>query len=185
MNQLLRSEGSTTYAMLGMCSGCILNCVLDPLFIHTFGRAVAGAAGATALSKVFSCVALAIPYVRRKAMLELHLRYLYIDWENMKEVARMGIPAFLRMSLLSLGGIVTNNVARGFGTAVLAGIAVANKLDKSRLRISHWVKPYSISRRASTRESHRLSLKLGSNERSAPLSLAICNAWRVASRTPG
>lgn len=128
MNQLLRSEGSTTYAMLGMCSGCILNCVLDPLFIHTFGWAVAGAAGATALSKVFSCVVLAIPYIRRKAMLELHPKHLYIDWENVKEVARMGIPAFLRMSLLSLGGIVTNNVARDFGTAVLAGIAVANKL---------------------------------------------------------
>ncbi|MDD6678870.1 MAG: MATE family efflux transporter [Firmicutes bacterium] len=128
MNQLLRSEGSTTFAMVGMCSGCILNCALDPLFINTFQWGVAGAAGATALSKVFSCIILAIPYVRHTAMLEIHPRHLYIDKANMLEVARMGIPAFLRMSLLSLGGIVTNNVAKGFGTAVLAGIAVANKL---------------------------------------------------------
>lgn len=128
MNQLLRSEGSTTYAMVGMCSGCIINCVLDPIFINMLGWGVAGAAGATALSKVISCIVLAIPYVRHTAMLELHPRYLYIDKTNMTEVARMGIPAFLRMSLMSLGGIVTNNVAKTFGTAVLAGIAVANKL---------------------------------------------------------
>lgn len=128
MNQLLRSEGSTTYAMAGMCSGCILNCLLDPLFINVFSWGVAGAAGATALSKVISCIVLAIPYVRHTAMLELHKKYLYIDKTNMAEVARMGVPAFLRMSLMSLGGIVTNNVAKGFGTAVLAGIAVANKL---------------------------------------------------------
>ena len=128
LNQLLRSEGSTTYAMIGMCSGCILNCALDPLFINVLGWGVAGAAGATALSKVFSCIVLAIPYFTKRAMLEISPKHFYIDWENVKEVARMGVPAFLRMSLMSLGGIVTNNVAKGFGTAVLAGIAVANKL---------------------------------------------------------
>ena len=128
LNQLLRSEGSTTYAMVGMCSGCILNCLLDPLFINVLGWGVAGAAGATALSKLFSCIVLMVPYLTHHAMLEISPRHFYIDFENVKEVARMGIPAFLRMSLMSLGGIVTNNVAKGFGTAVLAGIAVANKL---------------------------------------------------------
>ena len=128
LNQLLRSEGSTTYAMVGMCSGCILNCLLDPLFINVLGWGVAGAAGATALSKLFSCIVLMVPYLTHHAMLEISPKHFYIDFENVKEVARMGIPAFLRMSLMSLGGIVTNNVAKGFGTAVLAGIAVANKL---------------------------------------------------------
>lgn len=128
MNQLLRSEGSTKIAMVGMCSGCILNCLLDPLFINVFQWGVGGAAAATALSKVFSCSVLAIPYIRKTAMLELSPKHLYFDKKNMLEVARMGIPVFLRMSLMSFGGIVSNNVAKDFGTAVLAGIAVANKL---------------------------------------------------------
>ena len=128
MNQLLRSEGSTTYAMWGMVSGCLLNCVLDPIFIYTFGLEVEGAALATALSKMFSCVVLAIPYLRHTAMLELSPKHLYFDKESTIEVARMGIPAFLRMSLMSLGGIITNNVAKGFSTSVLAAISVANKI---------------------------------------------------------
>ncbi len=128
LNQLLRSEGSTTYAMLGMVAGCLFNCVLDPLFINVFGLGVAGAAQATALSKIFSCVILAQPYIKKKTMLEIGRGHFYIDVDNLIEVARMGIPTFLRMSLMSFGGIVTNNVAKGFGTSVLAGIAVANKI---------------------------------------------------------
>jgi len=128
MNQLLRSEGSTTYAMWGMCSGCFLNIILDPLFINVFGWGVSGAAGATALSKMFSCCVLAIPYIKKTAMLELHFKHFKLKWDTMSEVAKMGVPAFLRMSLMSVGGIISNNVAKGFGTAVLAAISVANKL---------------------------------------------------------
>ena len=130
MNQLLRSEGSTTYAMIGMTSGCILNCFLDPLFIRTFGWGVGGAAAATALSKVCSCVVLAAPFVRHNTMLTLSPKLFSLDKDNMLEVARMGIPTFLRMSLMSLGGIITNNVAKGFGTAILAAISIANKCNK-------------------------------------------------------
>lgn len=130
MNQLLRSEGSTTYAMVGMCSGCFLNILLDPFFISVLGWEVAGAAFATALSKVFSCIVLAIPYWRKTAMLEIKLKYFELSNDIVKEVAKMGIPAFLRMSLMSIGGVITNHVAKGFGTAVLAAISVANKIYK-------------------------------------------------------
>ena len=128
MNQLLRSEGSTTLAMVGTVSGCLLNVLLDPIFISVFGWGVAGAAGATALSKVFSVIVLALPFITHRSMLEVSLKNFRPDRESASEVAKMGIPAFLRMSLMSVGGVITNNVAKGFGTAVLAGISVANKL---------------------------------------------------------
>jgi len=130
MNQLLRSEGSTTFAMWGMVSGCILNIILDPIFINVLGLEVAGAAMATALSKVFSFIVLSIPFIKRKAMLELKLRNFSFNADTMAEVAKMGIPTFIRMSLMSAGGIITNNVAKGFGTSVLAAISIANKLNR-------------------------------------------------------
>ena len=37
LNMCLRSEGSSTYAMIGIGFGGILNCFLDPLFIYKFG----------------------------------------------------------------------------------------------------------------------------------------------------
>ena len=130
MNQMLRSEGSSTYAMVGMTSGCIINCILDPIFIMVFHWGVAGAAAATALSKVISFTLLSMPYIRHTAMLEIHPKHFYFEKEAVLEVARMGVPTFFRFSLMSFGSVVTNNVAKGFGTAVLAGMAVANKLSR-------------------------------------------------------
>ncbi len=129
-NQLLRSEGSTTFAMIGMVSGCFLNIILDPIFIHVLGLEVAGAAMATAISKVVSACVLAYPFVMKHAMLDISPKNFKPDKEGMTEVARMGIPAFLRMSLMSFGGVITNRIAGSYDTAVLSGVAVANKLNR-------------------------------------------------------
>ena len=127
-NQLLRSEGSTTFAMIGMVSGCVLNIILDPIFINVFGWEVAGAAGATALSKVVSACVLAWPFIRKHAMLDISIKNFKVVKEDFLEVARMGVPAFLRMSLMSFGGVLSNRIAGRYDTAVLSGVAVANKL---------------------------------------------------------
>ncbi len=130
LNQLLRSEGSSMLAMVGMSSGCVLNCLLDPVFISVLGMEVKGAALATAISKVFSFCILLYPYAARKAVLSVAPKHFKVESDAVKEVARMGVPTFLRMALMSTGAILTNNVAKGFGTSVLAGIAIANKLSR-------------------------------------------------------
>lgn len=125
--QILRSEGSTRISMMGMVSGCVLNIALDPLFIFTFDLGVAGAAIATGLSKVLAFMVLLTPFLRGRSLLELKFKLFtpkkYIYWE----IARMGIPTFLRSSMLSISTIVTNNMAGGFGDAALAAVSVANR----------------------------------------------------------
>ena len=127
LSQLLRSEGSTKYSMFGMVSGCVLNIILDPIFINVFHLEVAGAAMATALSKVVSFMVLLSPFLRKRTMLELRRQYFTPRWSIYKEVGRMGIPSFLRSMLLSVSTVVTNNMAAGFGDTALAAVSVANK----------------------------------------------------------
>ncbi len=49
---LLRSEGATREAMIGMVSGSLLNIVLDPIFIFLLKMDVAGAAIATVIGNI-------------------------------------------------------------------------------------------------------------------------------------
>ncbi len=128
LNQLLKSEGNTTLAMVGTVSGCVINCFLDPLFIWKFRWEVAGAAGATALSKVISFLVLIYPFVRQKTVVHLSVKNIAFRKEDFLEVIKIGFPAFLRMSLLSFGGILTNRAAKVYGTAVLAAISISNKI---------------------------------------------------------
>ncbi len=130
LSHTLRAEGSTRYSMIGMVSGCVVNVALDPLFIHTFGLEVAGAAIATSISKVVSFCVLLWPFLRKKTMLELRFSYFTPKWSIYREVARMGIPTFLRASLMSISSVVTNNFAGSFGDSALAAVSVANKCTR-------------------------------------------------------
>ncbi|MBR6424406.1 MAG: MATE family efflux transporter [Oscillospiraceae bacterium] len=127
LTQLLRSEGSTRFAMFGMVSGCVLNIGLDPLFINVLGWGVAGAARATAISKVVSFCVLLVPFLRKKTVLELRLKLFTPKWSIYKEIAKMGVPTFLRTGLMSVASIVTNSLAGGYSDAALAAISVGNK----------------------------------------------------------
>ena len=58
MAYLVRSEGAALHASIGTMSGCLLNIVLDPVFILPWGlnMGAAGAGLATFLSNCVACV---------------------------------------------------------------------------------------------------------------------------------
>ena len=56
MAYLVRSEGSAMHASIGTMTGCLLNIVLDPIFIMPWGLGM-GAAGAGLATFISNCVA--------------------------------------------------------------------------------------------------------------------------------
>ena len=130
LSQLLRSEGSTQYSMIGMVSGCLINIGLDPLLISVFGLGVAGAAIATGISKLFSCIILLTPFLRGKTLFEIRFRLFTPRAHIYSEIIKMGIPTFLRSSMMAVSTIVLNNCAGAFGDTALAAVSVANKCTR-------------------------------------------------------
>ncbi len=130
LSQLLRSEGSTRLSMVGMVSGCLVNIGLDPLFINGFGLGIAGAAIATGISKMISCTILLLPFLKGRTLIELRLKQFSPTKLIYAEIVKMGIPTFLRSSMLALSTIVLNNYAGSFGDTPLAAVSVANKCTK-------------------------------------------------------
>ncbi len=130
LSSLLRSDGSTRLAAVGQGIGCVINCILDPIFIMGLRLGVAGAAIATGLSKVISFVVLAWPFIRKKSIVEVKWSYFTPRWRIYREIARMGIPSFLRSSLLTVSSVIINNLAGNYGDHVLAAISVGNKCHR-------------------------------------------------------
>ncbi len=130
LSQLLRSEGSTKFSMFGMVSGCVINIALDPILINVMGLGVAGAAIATGISKMVSFTVLLIPFLKKSSLLEIKPSLFTPKKEIYSEIAKMGIPTFLRSSLLTISFIVTNNIAGSFGDTTLAAATIANKCTR-------------------------------------------------------
>ena len=134
LNQCLRSEGSAIFSMFGMGFGGVLNCFLDPLFIYGWpalgipAMGVAGASLATAISKAVSLVILIVPYVTRRSMLRLRLKYVRINMDIIGNIISVGSSSMFRSALAVVSAILLNDLAGNISDSVLAGVGVCNKV---------------------------------------------------------
>ena len=128
MNQCLRAEGSAVLSMIGMGFGSILNCILDPIFIFGLDLGVAGASMATAISKLVSFGILIFPYITKRSMLRISLKYFKPSKEIITQIVKIGSSSMFRSGLAVVAAIVLNNIAGSISDAVLAGIGVTNKI---------------------------------------------------------
>ena len=124
LSGLLRSEGATKEAMIGMISGGLLNIILDPVFIFGLDMGVAGAAIATVIGNIFGfCYYLAF-YLRKKSLVSISPKKYSFNPDIFKEILKIGVPASFGMALQSIGATLTNVVAAGFGDNIVAANGV-------------------------------------------------------------
>ena len=128
VGQLLRSEGSMLYSMIGMISGTVANIILDPIFIFTLKMQIKGAAIATVLGNILSTVIFLWFYARKKTLLVPSLRFAKLDMGIIKEILLVGVPNTLEQFFATVSMIVNNNLAAGYGELTVAAMGIANKI---------------------------------------------------------
>ncbi len=126
--QLLRSEGSVKYSIVGMMVGTVVNIALDPLFIFTFGMGIQGAALATILGNGAGMAVSLLFYLRKKSLLRPAVRWLRPSGKIVREIFWVGVPASLETLLTSAAFIINNNLAVSYGELTVAAIGIAQKL---------------------------------------------------------
>ncbi len=126
--QLLRSEGSVKYSVLGMVIGTIANVILDPVFIFLFGMGIRGAAIATILGNAAGMGASLFIYTSGRSLLTPAWKYLRPTAEILKEIFWVGVPATLETLLTSAAYIVNNNLAVAYGELTVAAMGIAQKI---------------------------------------------------------
>ncbi len=133
---LLRSEGATREAMIGMISGSLLNIVLDPIFIFLLKMDVAGAAVATVIGNIVGFSYCLSFYTRKKGVVSIAWKHFRFDREVFAEIFKVGVPASIGMLLTSTGFAVGNVFASGFGDEVVAANGVARRISNITVMLS-------------------------------------------------
>ncbi|MBQ4600950.1 MAG: MATE family efflux transporter [Oscillospiraceae bacterium] len=127
LNNQLRFQGGAVYAMVGITTGAVLNIILDPIFIFGLKLGVAGAGWATILSQAVGfCLLLA--GTTRGSNIRIRLRNFRLKFHYYKWIFKGGLPSLARQCLASLATICLNNVARGYGDAVIAAMSVVQRI---------------------------------------------------------
>ena len=127
-NHLIRADRSPTYSMTCMLTGAIINTVLDPLFIFGFHWSVAGAAGASLISRMIACFILM--WRLRDPKLDIRIGTTKgVNMRMIKQILHIGIPNGIENSIFQLGRVLTVSIIAMFGTTQIAANAIANNLD--------------------------------------------------------
>jgi len=124
LNNQLRFQGNAMFAMVGLVSGAVLNCVLDPVFIFALKLEVRGAALATIISQAVSCTILYIGTLRSDS-LKIKLGNFTPNLFYLKNICVGGFPSLCRQSLASLATLCLNSAAGSSVAPELAEEAIA------------------------------------------------------------
>ena len=127
-SNILRAEGQSSKAMMGMLVGNLLNVVLDPMMILGFGWNIAGAAIATVIGNVVGAGYYILYFLRGKSLLSVRMKDFAVRGKVCSGVLAIGIPASLGSLLMSVSQIIVNGRMSGYGDMALAGIGVAMKV---------------------------------------------------------
>ena len=126
---ILRAVGDSFHPFLFMIAGCVLNIVLDMVFVIVFGWGVAGVAVATVTAQAVNTGLLTRQLTRRGQEYRLTVRELGVKGVYLANMLRLGIPAGLQSSMYSVSNMVIQVAVNSLGTVVVASWAMSGKTD--------------------------------------------------------
>lgn len=137
---MVRSEGASLHASIGTMSGCLLNIVLDPIFILPWGlnMGAAGAGLATFLSNCVACIYFfVLLYIKRsRTCVCIKPSQFCMRKDIALGVFGVGIPASIQNLLNVTGMTILNNFASEFGADAVAAIGITQKIYMVPMYIS-------------------------------------------------
>ncbi|MDL2219973.1 MATE family efflux transporter [Ruminococcaceae bacterium OttesenSCG-928-O06] len=127
---LFRSMGHSKVSMTTALLINILNIGGNSLLIFGFGLGVAGAAISTLISRAVAALVLVLLLMREgRGPITLHgLMRIKLVPDMIKRILRIGVPSGLENSMFQVGKLMVSRIISTFGTAAIAGNAIANAL---------------------------------------------------------
>ena len=127
--KLLIATGNATASMISQALGAILNIILDPIFIFTFGLGVRGAAIATVIGQIASAICALIYNLRHNNATRFHFRQMLPDFKILKFIYAVGFPSMITVGLSAITGYLLNGIYLSFSTTATAVYGIWIKLQ--------------------------------------------------------
>ena len=121
MNTFITAQGFTTTSMVSVIIGAVCNIVLDPIFIFGFDMGVKGAALATIISQMLSCVWIISFLCGKKTQLKIKKENLKLRADIILPCIALGTAAFVMQSSESVISVCFNSSLLKYGGDIAVG----------------------------------------------------------------
>lgn len=134
LSGIMRSLGDSKTPLYFLIISSVINIILALVFILYLGWGVPGSAIALVIAQAIS-VLLCLGYIyKRFPQLHLSRRDINLDWPEVWEHLRMGLPMAVQFSVLGMGIIILQSVCNKFGGQQIAGFTAATRVEQMAIQ---------------------------------------------------
>lgn len=126
---ILRAVGDSRRPLYFLIAACLVNIVLDLVFVAWLGMGVAGVGLATVLSQTVSAVLVLIVLLRTRESYRLFPKKIRFHKQTLGRIIRIGLPAGIQSTMYSVSNVLIQASINSFGTDVMAAWTAFGKLD--------------------------------------------------------
>ncbi len=126
---ILNAAGNSKRSLLYLGFASVTNIVLDLVLIAGFRMGVEGAAIATDISQLVSCVLSLAFLTRVKGDYQVTLREIRVHPKMASRIIRIGLPTGIQNMVISFSNVLVQASVNGYGASAMAGFAAYMKID--------------------------------------------------------
>ena len=127
---MLRALGDSKTPLYFLIFGCILNIILDLIFVYTFKLGVVGAGVATFISNGICCILCMIFAIRTNPYFKLKRVDLHLNSEILWKCIKLGVPLSLQFSLIAISCMALQRVVNNFGPVAVAAFTATSRIEQ-------------------------------------------------------
>lgn len=126
---ILRAIGDSKRPLYFLVIACIVNIILDFLFVKYFRWGVAGAGYATLIAQAVAAVLVVVVLIRTDGPHQLVIKQIKFDMPILKKIIMIGLPTGIQQSIVSLSNVIVQSYVNAFGSNVVAGYSASIRID--------------------------------------------------------
>ena len=126
---ILNAAGNSRRSLVYLAAASVTNIVLDLVFIVIFRMGVAGAAIATDISQLVSCVLSLRFLIKSTDDCRVIPREIRLHKKMAARIIRVGLPTGIQNMVISFSNVLVQASVNSYGAAAMAGFAAYMKID--------------------------------------------------------
>ncbi len=126
---ILRGLGDSVSALIYLVIACVINIVLDLLFVAVFHMGVSGVAYATVIAQAVSAILCFFKLRKMAEAFDLAPKYFRLKKSISLGIIRLGVPSGITQAIMSMAMIMVQALTNSFGEQLIAANVIIMRVD--------------------------------------------------------
>lgn len=130
VSSMLRALGDSKTPLYFLIFSCILNVILDIIFVYNLNLGVIGAGVATLISNILCSILCLIFAFKTNPYFQIKRDSLHLNRDILWKCLKLGVPLSLQFSMIAISCMALQKVVNNFGAVAVAAFTATSRVEQ-------------------------------------------------------